>query len=80
MSRDVNIADILVHLHPDSSCDDRDKVEQGLRNHNGVVSVHFNSDEHPYAVVVAYNIDIITSDEVLTEIRKCDKNAVKIGL
>ena len=80
MSKDINIADILVHLHPDSSCDDGNKIEQDLRNHNGVVSVHFNSDEHPYAVVVAYNKDIITSDEVLTEIRKCDKSAVKVGL
>ncbi len=80
MSGDINIADILVHLHPGSSCDDRDKVEQELRNHNGVISVHFSSDEHPYAVVVAYNKDIITSDEVLTEIRKCDKDAVKVGL
>ena len=47
MSRDVNIADILVHLHPDSSCDDADKVEQELRNHNGVVSVHFTQMNIP---------------------------------
>ena len=42
MSTEINIADITVHLHPESSCDDRDKLEQELRSHDGVVSVHFN--------------------------------------
>jgi len=46
MSTEINIADITVHLHPESSCDDRDKLEQELRSHDGVVSVHFNGGCH----------------------------------
>jgi len=80
MSKDINIADILVHLHPESSCDDRESMEKNLRNHDGVVSVHFNSEEHPYSVIVAYNTDAITSNEVLTEIKKCDKSATMVGI
>jgi len=80
MSKDVNIADIVVHLHPESSCDDRDKIEQALRTHNGVVSVHFNTENHPYAVLVAYDSGVVTSEEVLAEIRKCDKEAVMASL
>jgi len=80
MGTDVNITDITVHLHPESSCDDRDKIEQALRAHNGVVSVHFNTDEHPHTVVIAYNPDAITSEEVLTEIRTCDPAAMMVGL
>jgi len=80
MNTDINIADIVVHLHPESSCDDRDKIERELRAHNGVVSVHFNAGEHPHAVVVAYNPDAVTAQEVLTEIRKCDTGAVMAGL
>jgi len=80
MSKDINIADILVHLHPESSCDDRESMEKNLRKHDGVVSVHFNSEEHPYSVVVAHNTDAITSKEVLTEIRKCDKSATMVGI
>lgn len=79
MNTDINIADIVVHLHPESSCDDRDKIERELRAHNGVVSVHFNAEEHPHAMVVAYNPDAITSQEVLADIRKCDAKAVMAG-
>ena len=80
MGRNINIADIVVHLHPDCSCDDRNKMEQDLRAHNGVVSVHFDTKEHPHAVVVAYNPDAVTSAEVLAEIRKCDTQAVMAGI
>jgi len=80
MSKDVNIADIIVHLHPESSCDDRDKVERDLRALNGVISVHFNAEEHPHAMVVAYNPDAVNSQEILAETRKCDSEAVMAGI
>jgi hypothetical protein len=37
MNTDINIADFVVHLHPDSSCDDCEKIERDLRNREGVV-------------------------------------------
>ena len=76
MSKNVSIADVVVHLHPDSSSDDPARIDELLRNHDGVVSVHFNEKTHPHAVVVAYNPDAISSAEVLEEIRKCDSKAV----
>ena len=76
MSKDVSIADVVVHLHPDASSDDHGKIEELLRNHDGVVSVHFNEESHPHAMVVAYNPDAITSGEVLAEIRQFDSKAV----
>jgi hypothetical protein len=54
-------------------------MERDLRAHDGVISVHFNTAEHPHAVVVAYNSDAVTSQEILAEIRKCDKEAVMAG-
>ena len=80
MSKDINIADITVHLHPESSCDDRDKVEQELRAHDGVISVHFNDEEHPHLMIVAYNPEVVASDALLGEIRKCDGEAVLVGM
>ena len=80
MSKDIHIADIVVHLHPETSCDDCNKIEQDLRGHNGVISVHFNEKEHPHALVVAYNSEGVTSQEVLAEIRKCDSKAVMAGI
>jgi len=80
MSKDINITDVIVHLHPDSSCDDRNKIERELRTHDGVISMHFNTEEHPHAMVVAYDSDVITSQEILAEIRKCDAKAVMAGM
>jgi len=69
MSTEINIADITVHLHPESSCDDRDKLEQELRSHDGVVSVHFNDEEHPHIMIVAYNPEAVTSEKLPGGIR-----------
>jgi hypothetical protein len=80
MSHDVNIADFVVHLHPESSPDKRELVEKELRALDGVVSVHFNHEKQPHAMVVAYNPDAIASEAVLAEIRKHDTAAVMAGL
>jgi hypothetical protein len=79
MNTDISIADIVVHLHPDNAAECRDRIDEGLRAHDGVVSVHFNEEDHPHAVVVAYNPRTTSSDELLAEIRKCDKEAVMAG-
>ena len=80
MNTDISIADIVVHLHPEASDECKSNIENGLRDHDGVVSVHFNSDDHPHAMVVAYNPRAIDSQALLAEIRKCDKDAVMAGI
>jgi cytosine/adenosine deaminase-related metal-dependent hydrolase len=50
MSKDVSIVDIVVHLHPESSPDEKDKIENELRAHDGVVSVHYSEEDHPHAM------------------------------
>ncbi len=80
MRKDINIADIVVHLHPESSCDDRNVMEQELREHEGVVSVHFDTNIHPHSLVVAYNPEVISSALILEGVRKCDNRAVMAGI
>lgn len=80
MNTDVNIADFVVHLHPESSCDDCEKIERDLRAQDGVVSVHFNEKEHPHAMVIAYNPAAVSSGTLLAEIRKCDAKAMMAGI
>lgn len=77
---DISIADIVVHLHPDSQRDDREKIENDLRAREGVVSVHFSEKDHPHALVIAYNPAMVSSETLLVEIRKVDKQAVMAGL
>ena len=80
MSKDINVADIVVHLHPESSCDDRNVIEQELRDHDGVISVHFDTDNHPHSLIVAYNPEAVSSEVLLEGIRKCDNQAVMAGI
>jgi hypothetical protein len=76
---DINIADIVVHLHPESEGDARESIEHDLRARDGVISVHFSEEDHPHALVIAYNPAVVTSETLLAEIRKCDKRAVMAG-
>lgn len=80
MKTDISIADIVVHLHPDTNAECKGRIEEGLRALDGVVSVHFNEEDHPHALVVAYNPKAVNSESLLAEIRKCDKDAVMAGL
>jgi hypothetical protein len=80
MSKDVSIVDIVVHLHPESSHDDRETIDAQLRALDGVMSVHFSEENHPHALIVAYNPDVISSESVLGEIRNVDSRAVMAGL
>jgi len=80
MSKEAHIADIVVHLHPDTSGDDSDRIEQDLRACDGVISVHFNEKERPHVMIVAYNSGAVTSKQVLSEIRKYDHEAVMAGI
>jgi len=80
MNTDISIADIVVHLHPDTTTGCKGQIDKGLRAQEGVVSVHFNERDHPHALVVAYNPRAVDSQTLLGEIRKCDKDAVMAGI
>ena len=74
------LADVVIHLHPQTSCDDRSKIERDLRARAGVVTVTFNEEQHPHALVVQYDSNQVNSQEVLEEVRKCDSDATMAGL
>ncbi len=80
MNTDISIADIVVHLHPDTTVECKGRIDEGLRSQDGVISVHFNEEDHPHAMVVAYNPGAVDSQALLSEIRKCDKEAVMAGI
>ncbi len=79
MNTDISIADFVVHLHPETTAECRGRIDAGLRAKDGVVSVHFNEEEHPHALIVAYNPEAVSSDTLLAEVRKCDSEAVMAG-
>ena len=74
------LADVVIHLHPQTSCDDRSKIERDLRARTGVVTVTFNEEPHPHALVVQYDANQVDSQGILEEVRKCDGDAMMAGL
>jgi len=75
----MNIADILIHIPPELSVEQRTKIEEDVSNQNGVVSVHF-SPEHQHELTIAYDPQSITSEAILNLVRQYDPDAVMIGL
>ena len=75
----MNIADILIHVHPELSAQQRDEMEAGIRAGDGIVSVHF-SPGHLHELIVAYNPEAVTSRQILGLVRRWDKAATMVGL
>jgi allophanate hydrolase subunit 1 len=75
----MDIADILIHVHPELSASQREKIETEVGALTGVVSVHFSSG-HPHELTVAYDPARITSQRILELVRQWDKAASLVGL
>lgn len=79
MNNDKFIADIHVHLHPDSLSVDRGKVEQELRDSSDVFTVHFDANKYRDAMLVLSNPNTISSETLLEIIRKSYTRAVQVA-
>ena len=79
MGNDRYFADIYVHLHPASVSNDREKVERELCDSCGVFSVHFDADETRDAMVVAYNPEAVSCEDLLEIIRSRFASAVSVA-
>ena len=75
----MNITDIMIHVHPELSAEQRTKVEEEVSSQDGVISVHF-SPELQHEMTVAYNPESVTSETILSLVRQWDQDAVMIGL
>lgn len=75
----MDIADILIHVHPELPAAQRALVEEALGSQAGVISAHF-SREHPHELVVAYDPETIRSTRLLDIVRVWDAAAMMAGL
>lgn len=75
----MDIADIMIHVHPELSQDQRNNIEALVSEDEGVVSVHF-SPQHPQELTVAYDPAVISAEQVLGQVRRWDEAAVMAGL
>ncbi len=63
----MGMTDIVIHVHPDLSADERSKLEEGLRDYEGVVSIHFNP-KRPHLLTAVYAPDVTSSADILMHI------------
>lgn len=75
----MEMVDVLIHVHPDLSTQQRDKMEEELRGYPGMLSVHFNP-EHPHLLIVEYDPKTISSAEILKHVGERGVQASRIGL
>jgi hypothetical protein len=75
----MNIADILIHVHPELSAQQREKMEAGIGARDGMVSVHFSSG-HLHELIVAYDPEAVSSQQILELVRRWDQAATMVGL
>ncbi len=76
----MDTPDILIHVHPDLSAEDRTTVVDNVLACAGIIAAAFNHHKHPHALTVVYNPDAISSQEILATVRKYDSLATMVGL
>ncbi|MDP2267397.1 MAG: heavy-metal-associated domain-containing protein [Thiobacillus sp.] len=75
----MDITDIMIHVHPTLSAEQRAKIEEALSGRKGVVSAHF-SPTHLHMLTVAYDPEAAHAGELLQTVREWDAAATMTGL
>jgi len=78
---DINLADITLHIDEELSEDALNSLEDALRERDGVVSVHFNTNAaHPHLAVVEFNPDKVGSRDLLNIVHYQGYHGELVGL
>jgi len=77
----MHTVDIMIHLHPELSVDDRSKLVDDMLGNNGVVVASFDHHkEQPHALMVVYDPNAIHGRVILEVARKFDNAATIVGM
>ena len=76
---DIQLADVIVHIDETLPKDQREQIEQHLRELDGIVSVH-NPDNKPHLSVVQYNPEVSSSGVILETVKGQGVHAELVGL
>lgn len=76
----MKAVDVMIHVHPELSPNDRAKVEQEVAAAVGVISANFDKHKHPHLLIVQYNPDAVQSSQLLEMVKRLDPAASLVGL
>ncbi|GMQ90299.1 MAG: hypothetical protein BMS9Abin10_0658 [Gammaproteobacteria bacterium] len=74
----MSTADIVSHVHPDLSADERVQLEEDLGIYQGMISIRVSS-ERPHLLTAVYDPDATSSADLLAHIGERGVGATKIG-
>ena len=77
--KDIQLADVTVHIDENVSDEHRSRIENALRALDGVVSVHMPLDKR-HLVVVEYDPQANDSQNILRCVREESVHAQLVGL
>jgi len=76
----MNMADMLVYVHPELDVQRRVHLENWVSGRIGVDCAEFDHHPHPHALIVKYDPDTVQGMQILNMVRKMDPAACMIGL
>ncbi len=78
---DVDLADVTLHIDEALSAEDIARLEARLRERDGVVSVHFNTEKaHPHLAVIEFVPDKVRPQELLSIVKYLGHHGELVGL
>jgi hypothetical protein len=76
----MNMADMLIYVHPELDAQKRSALEKTLEGRVGVDCAEFDHHPHPHALMVKYDPDAIQGMQILNMVRQTDPRATMVGL
>lgn len=76
----MSTPDLLIHVHTNLSAEGRTTVENDVKTCNGVISANFDHHQKPHSLIVLYNPDVISGNQILASVKKYDPAASMVGL
>jgi hypothetical protein len=76
----MNMADMLIYVHPEFDAKRRHHLENWVSGCIGVDCAEFNHHPHPHSLIVKYDPDTIQGKTILNIVRRLDPAATMVGL
>jgi hypothetical protein len=76
----MNIADMLIHVHPELGPHEKTELARSLEHNIGVDCAAFSYHPRSHSLLVKYDPEALTGKEILEMVRRLDPEASMVGL
>jgi hypothetical protein len=73
------MVDVMIHIDPDTTHEERDNLRDLILNNNGVDAAAYHDDK-PHLMIVEYDPDVISSQKLLEVVIQQGCHAELVGL